>query len=128
MRISPAALSLGLIAVATTMLAFGLATRGSGGGSQSAAQSLLAATEPGDLVVHEWGTFTSFSGSDSVKLEFRPLVDADLPPFVLDRGRQAGVNPNPFLKVDLRVLQRMETPVTYFYTDRERQVRVRVGF
>jgi len=26
------------------------------------------------LTVHEWGTFTSFSGSDAVKLEFRPLV------------------------------------------------------
>lgn len=79
------------------------------------------------FVVHEWGTFTSFSGSDSVKLEFRPLVDADLPPFVLDRERQSG-NPNPFKKIDYRALQRMETPVTYFYSDRERQASVRVSF
>jgi hypothetical protein len=42
------------------------------------------------LVVHEWGTFTSFSGSDGVRLEFRPLADEDLPPFVLDRFLQAG--------------------------------------
>ncbi|HIK92924.1 MAG TPA: hypothetical protein EYG03_13225, partial [Planctomycetes bacterium] len=44
----------------------------------------------GRLVVHEWGTFTNFSGSDGVKLEYRPLVDNDLPDFVLDRGMQAG--------------------------------------
>lgn len=53
--------------------------------------------------------------------------DSDLPPFVLDRGRQAG-RLNPWLKLDRRVLQRMETPVTYFYSDVERQVQVRVGF
>src|SRR6188474_12219 len=55
------------------------------------------------FIVHEWGTFTSFSGSDSVKLEFRPLVDVDLPRFVLDRARQSGTT-NPLLKVDLRAL------------------------
>jgi hypothetical protein len=62
-----------------------------------------------------------------VKLEFRPLVDVDLPRFVLDRGRQEG-RPNPLLKSNYSVFQRMETPVTYFYSDRERQARVRVGF
>src|SRR5689334_10834640 len=77
------------------------------------------------FIVHEWGTFTSFSGSDSVKLEFRPLVDVDLPRFVLDRGRQEGVA-NPLLKSTYKVFQRMETPVTYFYSDRERQARVKV--
>jgi hypothetical protein len=79
------------------------------------------------FIVHEWGTFTSFSGSDGVTLEFRPLIDVDLPRFVLDRGRQEG-KLNPFLKYDYRVFQRMETPVTYFYSDREREARVRVGF
>lgn len=78
------------------------------------------------LVVHEWGTFTSFSGSDGVKLEFRPLEDTDLPYFVLDRQRQSGLGyPSKF---DYRVLQRMETPVTYFYVGRPREVNVRVGF
>lgn len=47
------------------------------------------------LIVHEWGTFTSFSGSDGVRLEFRPLADEDLPPFVLDRFLQSGVS-TPF--------------------------------
>jgi hypothetical protein len=79
------------------------------------------------LIVHEWGTFTSFSGSDGVRLEFRPLVDEDLPPFVLDRFLQSGVA-NPCLKSQIRVRMRMETPVTYFYTNRERDVNVRVSF
>ena len=48
------------------------------------------------LVVHEWGTFTSFSGSDGVRLEYRPLLDEDLPYFVLDRFLQSGT-PNLWL-------------------------------
>lgn len=80
------------------------------------------------FVVHEWGTFTSFSGSNSVKLEFRPLVDSDLPGFVLDRRRQSGDRDEMFLKGWVSAMQRMETPVTYFYSDRPRQVNVRVDF
>ncbi len=81
----------------------------------------------GRFVVHEWGTFTSFSGSDGVKLEFRPLVDDDLPGFVVDRAEQCG-RVSPFIKWSYRAYQRMETPVLYFYTDRERDVKVRVDF
>jgi hypothetical protein len=80
-----------------------------------------------DYVVHEWGTFTSFSGSNGVKLEFRPLVDDDLPHFVLDRAEQSGL-PCPFAKASYSAYQRMETPVLYFYTDTERDVNVRVDF
>lgn len=82
---------------------------------------------PNKLVVHEWGTFTSFSGSDGVKLEFRPLIDNDLPEFIFNRAEQAGLR-NPFGKGAFTVLQRMETPVTYFYTAEPRQVNVKVGF
>ena len=78
------------------------------------------------LVVHEWGTFTSFSGSDGVQLDFRPLVDNDLPPFVLNWAYPNGLS--LLSKRRIRSFQRMETPVTYFYTDREREVSVRVGF
>lgn len=84
----------------------------------------------GEFVVHEWGTFTSFSGSDGVLLEYRPTIGADLPDFVLDRPKwfdkqadsQAGT------KQSIPAQQRMETPVIYFYSDCERDVRVRVGF
>lgn len=80
------------------------------------------------LIVHEWGTFTSISGADGVRLEFRPLVDNDLPDFVVNRAWQAGRAPSPFLKWSIQSFQRMETPITYFYTDRERDVEVKVGF
>jgi hypothetical protein len=86
-----------------------------------------ASSSSDGLIVHEWGTFTSFSGSDGVRLEFRPLEDEDLPPFVLDRFLQSG-EVNLFSKSQIRVRMRMETPVTYFYTDRERDVNVRVSF
>ncbi len=81
------------------------------------------------FTVHEWGTFTSVSGSDGVPIVWRPLSAAnDLPTFVY---REPGVRGAP---VDLpsknlvptRV--RMETPVIYFYSDRERVVSTRVGF
>ena len=60
---------------------------------KAAEESVRTATEtnPGKLVVHEWGTFTSFSGSNGVQLDFRPLVNEDLPNFVFDRQMQAGV-------------------------------------
>lgn len=79
------------------------------------------------LTVHEWGTFTTFAGSNGVQLEFRPLLDSDLPDFVLDRQRQAGAL-SLFTKGSISAPLRMETPVTYFYTDQPRQVRVRVDF
>ena len=80
----------------------------------------------GKLIVHEWGTFTSFSGSNGVQLDFRPLINEDLPDFVLDRQTQAG---RPiFSKGRIRAQIRMETPVTYFYTDVERTVRAKVEF
>lgn len=78
----------------------------------------------GDLIVHEWGTFTTYSGSDGGRLEFRPLFDDDLPPFVLDRSMGVG----SLSKLSYRAQVRMETPITYFYTDRPRDVRVRVRF
>lgn len=81
-----------------------------------------------DLIVHEWGTFTTFSGSDGVHLDFRPLAAAhsDLPDFVWDRA--SGSPQAVFSKARLRGKVRMETPVTYFYTDRERTIRASVEF
>ena len=80
----------------------------------------------GKLIVHEWGTFTSFSGSNGVQLDFRPLINEDLPDFVLDRQMQSGVS--ILAKGRIRARIRMETPVTYFYTDEERTVRASVEF
>jgi hypothetical protein len=83
---------------------------------------------PGKLIVHEWGTFTSFSGSDGVNLEFRPLTTYDLPRFVMNLQTQPGSPIPNWGKDNFYALQRMETPVTYFYTDVPRTVNVRVDF
>ncbi len=83
---------------------------------------------PGKLVVHEWGTFTSFSGSNGVELEFRPLATSDLPRFIMGPFSQLGSPLNFLFKNQFTALQRMETPVTYFYTDSPRVVNVRVDF
>jgi hypothetical protein len=83
---------------------------------------------PGKLIVHEWGTFTSFAGDNGVELEFRPLVTSDLPRFIMNPFSQPGSPTSFFLKDQFTALQRMETPVTYFYTDEPRVVNVRVDF
>jgi len=86
-----------------------------------------------DFIAHEWGTFTSVQGADGIQLEWNPLVTSELPRFVYDRGRPNG---NPRLarytdysgKGGFVALQRMETPVIYFYSGRERNVDVTVKF
>lgn len=82
----------------------------------------------GKLVMHEWGTFTSFAGSDGASLEFRPLTANDLPRFVMRPQAQPGDPWWGLGKEHYVALQRMETPVAYFYTDAPRVVNVRVDF
>ena len=75
------------------------------------------------LIAHEWGTFTSFSGSNGVPVGFHPNNE-DLPHFVY---RQT----NPVSKsglLNLNGLISMETPVVYFYADREMKVSLKVDF
>lgn len=91
---------------------------------------------PADLVVHEWGTFTTVNGSDGVSLEWRSLVDSDLPRFVysaVDTDYRRQTRDSAYQKAieskkEIASYQRMETPVTYFYTDREMDVDVEVRF
>lgn len=93
------------------------------------------ASSQGKLVLHEWGTFTSFSGSDGIALPFNTLIGSDLPGFVMNR-QKFGERADPKLKMALAfvkaggasALVRMETPVLYFYSDVEREVDVRVDF
>lgn len=77
-----------------------------------------------DLIVHEWGTFTTFAGSDGVHLDYRPFanVESDLPNFVLHRSSTTAFKKNLWSRV------RMETPITYFYTKRERSITAAVEF
>ena len=74
------------------------------------------------LVAHEWGTFTSFSGSDGVPMSFSPN-NTDLPNFVFYPGRNSKGG-----RLLRGGLVSMETPVIYFYTDRETNVSVNVDF
>jgi hypothetical protein len=96
--------------IAAVALIFGLA------GSVAAAPG----PDPQKFVVHEWGTFSSYSGSDGKQLKFYP-DDRDLPEFVVSRHRN--------VKGGLAdVYVSLETPVLYFYTDRDRTVSVQVDF
>ena len=86
-----------------------------------------SATE-NNLIVHEWGTFTSIAGKDGVTLEWRPLNGPpDLPKFVHTiQGGDGGFRNTP--KANLPAVVRMETPVIYFYSNNEMDVSVKVDF
>src|SRR4051794_13372994 len=79
------------------------------------------------FVVHEWGTFTTVSGSDGKLLTGLQREEHSLPPFVLSH---AGFSPadkgwdRPVANVTIK----METPVIYFYSDIPREVSVDVKF
>jgi hypothetical protein len=75
-----------------------------------------------EFTVHEWGTFTSIAGPDGLAMDWLPLTGStDLPNFV-EHFRDA------HFKGGLRGTIRMETPVLYFYSPRETNVFVNVGF
>src|SRR5262245_45871218 len=79
-----------------------------------------SAREPDKFVVHEWGTFSTFSGADGKQLKFYP-DDRLLPEFVYGRHRNVKGG-----RTDVSVS--LETPVLYFYSDRDRTVSVHVDF
>ncbi len=115
----------------------------------------LQTQEPTELVVHEWGTFTTVSGAEGASLEWRPLSGGDdLPRFVYGTGgtprglrhgqtckgcSHFGCGCGEACSPDSRgncnkcktcyvATVRMETPILYFYADRETTVSVKVGF
>jgi hypothetical protein len=92
---------------------------------------------PANYVVHEWGTFTSVQGSDGALVRWNPFTQSDLPDFVYSRQHPvrgaefeeyAPVFQNYNLKSSGAWLQRMETPVLYFYAPEPIDVRVKVQF
>jgi hypothetical protein len=89
-----------------------------------------AKPKPSDLVVHEWGTFTSIAGKNGVAIDWRPLSGAtDLPKFVYTEADKDGFR-ETYGRGGKGALARvrMETPVIYFYTEKEMEVDVRVSF
>ena len=103
---------------------------------------LVAQTSFARYEVHEWGTFTSLIGSNGLTQHGMYHEDEALPDFVHGFGaiQSFGSLPTPppqncvsfkicpdFLRNNI-VSQKMETPVIYFYSDQEREVRVNVRF
>ena len=87
-----------------------------------------------DYSVHEWGTFTSVQGGDGVLQPWRPVQTSELPAFVHDWSRsKSDLNlvvggPAIVNKGMMVTLQRMETPVIYFYANSGMKVDVNVDF
>ena len=85
--------------------------------------------------LHEWGTFTSVSGSDGKLLAGLTKEEEKLPNFVHTHAGMENVGPQnlfskgfsatrPFRNVKIK----METPVIYFYSDEPFKASVEVGF
>lgn len=79
----------------------------------------------GEFVVHEWGTLTNVVACDGSLLPGLHHEEEDLPGFVIDRLAHGKTHPKDVLKT---WQQKMETPVTYFYSPTPRRVMVQVGF
>src|SRR5262245_37214548 len=81
-------------------------------------------SRPDRFVAHEWGTFTSVSTADGRPQLWSPLSGpSELPSFVYQSSSKCGKGPGRTLA---RV--RMETPVIYFYSDRDVHASVKVNF
>src|SRR5580700_1903099 len=79
-----------------------------GAGLTASASGATVPPDRDNLVVHEWGTFTSVAGASGEPVYWAPLIDTpDLPCFVEHLSPQ-----NPKAS---NALVRMETPVLYFY-------------
>jgi hypothetical protein len=92
---------------------------------------VAAVQQTGPFVAHEWGTFTSFHGSDGGALEGLYHEEEPLPRFVHDLGPSLApcISPGKGLCERLRgVTTKLETPVIYFYSGEPVDVRVRVDF
>jgi hypothetical protein len=99
----------------------------------AAPPAVSAATPATDdpFVVHEWGTFTTVQGADGEQIWWEPPASLDLPGFVYRAavdGGGFGAEAIPQVRKDQLALARMETPVIYFYSQRERIADVRVLF
>ncbi|HEY0550198.1 MAG TPA: hypothetical protein VGF13_11405 [Verrucomicrobiae bacterium] len=93
----------------------------------------FVASAKDEFVAHEWGTFTSVQGADGAQIQWTPSIKTDLPEFVYSReGHNGGFRNATLLdalgKGVMSGFVRMETPVIYFYSDRERTADVRVKF
>ena len=85
--------------------------------------------------LHEWGTFTSVSGSDGQLLSGLDREEEKLPPFIEALDGMQNIGPSAFgykgyslLRPLRNVTIKMETPVIYFYSDQAFDAKVEIGF
>jgi len=91
------------------------------------------AVDSAGFTLHEWGTFTSISGSDGVLLPGLEREEEALPVFVQSHEGMASQSQLSFggkgwLRPLHNVTIKMETPVIYFYTSQPFAAHVHVGF
>ena len=107
-------------------------------GAATLARNARSSADPGDLVVHEWGTFTTVAGVDGRAIDWLPLAGpTDLPCFVEHFQNRRDVKlalgqatPLDYAaaRASLYARVRMETPVLYFYAPRATTATVSVRF
>jgi hypothetical protein len=92
------------------------------------AASFVATSLPlGAYDLHEWGTFTTVSGSDGVLLPGLEIEEAALPAYVHSFPGFAVTGKGMPLPVR-NVTVKMETPVIYFHSDTAFHAKIKVGF
>jgi hypothetical protein len=74
------------------------------------------------FIVHEWGTNTVVVGSDGSLQRGLHHEEEDLPGFVYDRIKAGSLSGSSSVEV------KMETPVTYFYSEKPMKVAASVSF
>jgi hypothetical protein len=87
----------------------------------------VAADSP-DFKLHEWGTFTSVSGSDGVLLPGLQTEEEPLPTFIYSHEGMEPFAPKGWMRPLQNVTIKMETPVIYFYASQPFEAHVHVGF
>ncbi len=90
-----------------------------------------------NLIVHEWGTFTTLHASDGTRLSGLYFDEEQLPAFVYEHSdvakrsdavqREKGFDISPANEPQ-NVTVKMETPVIYFYSPKTQKVNVRANF
>jgi len=79
------------------------------------------------FVVHEWGTNTVVVGSDGSMQSGLEHEEEGLPDFVYDRVRGAKLSEHERV-MSFDCMSKLETPITYFYSETPRVVDVQAGF
>jgi hypothetical protein len=122
-----------------TRALYALGVCAAGLGTATVVSTRPADRSPDKLVAHEWGTFTTVAGENGRAVDWLPLGGpTDLPCFVEHFDNRSTVKIIPAedgLPLDYDRARtalvgrvRMETPVLYFYGDRDTPVSVKVRF